>query len=57
MTYVVPIPTIRTGRYSQRDFVLKNKNKAIQFKKNIKPPGLQNSLALNVNGAKASYVI
>ena len=34
---------------------LENENKRNAIK-NIKPPGLQNSLALNANGAKASYV-
>ena len=52
---VVPMSTMRTGRSSQREFVLKNKNKGIKLK--IKPPGLQNNLALIANRAKASYVI
>ena len=50
---VVSIPTNRTKRVSQRNFISNNKIQNNKIK-NIKPPGLQNSLALN---SKCVYCI
>ena len=56
LAYVVSIPTIRTGRASQRNFVLKTKKKKQKLNKikNITPAGMQNGLGLN---SKCGYCI